>query len=124
MESMYWLRRMCATRFSVLHQLFTQKTDLHQKYICFYLFGGVSVPIWLHFCTCCASEIGSLHRINRYFTAWIPHWPTFKDFKVGFKDFRIISRVQEPDFRIRCYRIHLSKKSSSLDFLSFSRYLD
>ena len=25
MESTYWLRRICATRFSVLHQLFTQK---------------------------------------------------------------------------------------------------
>ena len=27
------------------------------------------------FCTHCASEIGSLRQINRYFTAWIPHWP-------------------------------------------------
>ena len=51
-----------------------QKLICANKYIHFCLLGCASAPIWPWFCAGCASEIGSLRRINRYFTAWIPHW--------------------------------------------------
>ena len=74
MESMYWLRRMCATGFSVLRQQFWPKTDLRQQMYTILLVGMYQCTNLALVLRRCASKIGSLRQINRYFTAWIPHW--------------------------------------------------